>query len=173
MGQTWLIGGSVAVLLLINSIGTTVIPLRELHFTADRYSKSFGVRADNADYHLPVTVTPNRYKITLTPNFVDFDFDGEMDIEVTAETATSSISLHYDNITIHNITVTDDAAEDGVFLPVQREEYNEETNIYTITLNDALEPGNYSIHINYTGHLLDDMAGFYRSSYTDADGEVR
>jgi aminopeptidase 2 len=170
MGQTWLKEGSVAVLLLIHCIGATVIPLRELHFNSERYSKSSGVRAEDADYHLPITVTPNSYKITLTPNFADFTFDGEVHISVSAESQTNNISLHYDNITVHSVNVID---ENNTSLEPDSVQYNEETNIYTITRNESLAPGNYIINITYTGHLLDDMAGFYRSSYTSADGEVR
>jgi aminopeptidase 2 len=169
MGQTWLTGESVAVLLLISSIGATVIPLRESHFITDQYSESFGVRANVTEYRLPVTVTPNRYIITLTPDFSNFTFDGEVNIDVTAENETSTISLHYDNITIHDVSVISNNGEELL----NDTNYNNETNIYTLTLNNALTPGNYSIRINYTGHLLDDMAGFYRSSYTTADGEVR
>lgn len=174
MGQTWLIGGSVAVLLLIHSIGATVIPLPEFHFSADRYNESSGVRAEDGDYRLPVTVIPNRYRITLTPNFDDFNFVGEVDIEVTAESATRTISLHYDSIIIDTVTVT--SVDDKNAYDVS-EQYDPETNIYTLTLTDEdepeLEPGNYIIHIEYTGQLRDDMSGFYKSSYTIGDNDVR
>jgi aminopeptidase 2 len=169
MGHIWFVREIVTLLLLIYTIEASVIPLRELHFTSDLYSESQRARATDEEYHLPVTVTPVSYIITLTPDFVDFVFDGEVEISVTAEQETDNISLHYNNMTLHSTEVLNERDE---FLNFT-EDYNEETNIYTILLDNTTEPGNYTIRITYTGHLLDDMAGFYRSSYTTADGEQR
>ena len=177
MGQMSLLGASVALLLLINFIGATVIPLRQLHFNSDRYSESSLARAAGEEYRLPVTVTPELYIITLTPNYTDFaSFTGEVEIVVTAKTGGDNISLHYDDMIIHDRKVTDLV---GTELHLDNDTYNsfnETTNIYTLNLsnNQKLKPNErYRIHINYTGFLRDDMAGFYRSSYTTADGEKR
>lgn len=173
MGQMSILGASVALLLLINTIEATVIPLRELHFTSDRYFESYEARATGEEYRLPLTVTPDLYTITLTPNYTDFaTFNGEVEILVTATANASSISLHYDNMTIVERKVTD---IDGNEFALVRDKYNNITNMYTLTLSkDKLTNGTqYKIYFNYTGHLLDDMAGFYRSSYKTADGEQR
>jgi aminopeptidase 2 len=172
MGQMSILGASVALLLLINTIEATVIPLRELHFTSDRYFESYEARATGEEYRLPLTVTPDLYTITLTPNYTDFaTFNGEVLITVTATADANNISLHYDNITVHTTKVT---AINGTELDLVSEIYNETTNIYTLRLRQQLTQGKrYTIYVNYTGHLLDDMAGFYRSSYTTADGKKR
>jgi hypothetical protein len=74
-------------------------------------------------------------------------------------------------MTIDNTAVTDIS---GKALRLERKDYNATTNIYTLTLRENLLTNElYMININYTGHLLDDMAGFYRSSYTTANGEKR
>ena len=162
-----------ALLLLINFIGATVIPLRQLHFNSDRYSESSLARAAGEEYRLPITVTPELYIITLTPNYTDFaSFTGEVEIVVTAKTGGDNISLHYDDMIIHDRKVTDLF---GTELDLGEDTYNETTNIYKLNLkNQTLTPNEtYIIHINYTGFLRDDMAGFYRSSYTTADGEKR
>lgn len=173
MGQMSLLGASVALLLLINTIGATVIPRRELHFNSNRYSESSEARAAGEDYRLPQTATPETYTITLTPDYNDFaTFTGEVEIVVTAKTDGNNISLHYNNITILNRTVTDKNGNELDLLP---DVYDQTTDIYTLTLstdNFKLDE-QYKININYRGHLLDDMAGFYRSSYTTADGEKR
>ncbi|GFG40805.1 hypothetical protein Cfor_02569, partial [Coptotermes formosanus] len=174
MGQMSLTGASVALLLLIYTTGATVIPLRELHFTSDRYSQSYETRAAGEEYRLPQTVTPIKYTITLTPDYTDYaTFKGEVNIEVTAQGDVNQISLHYDNITIEDRSITD---IDNNKLVLDNDHYNKTTNIYTLTLKDdvKLTSGEtYFINIKYTGHLLDDMAGFYRSSYTTADGKQR
>ena len=177
MGQTSLLGASVALLLLINIMGATVIPRRELHFNSDRFSESSEARTAGDEYRLPLTVTPELYTITLTPDYNDFaTFTGEIEIWVRAKTDGNIISLHYDNITIDSRTVTE---INGRELPLDDDDdeysYNKTTNIYTLRLsNEKFTPEKrYKITIKYKGHLQDDMAGFYRSSYTTEDGEKR
>ena len=174
MGQMSLLGASVALLLLINTLRAAVIPRRELHLNSDRYSESSEARVADEEYHLPLTVIPEKYTITLTPNYTDFaTFTGEVEILVTAKTNGNNISLHYDNMTIESLTVTD---SNGTVLDLYgNDNYDKTTNIFTLTLSNRafILEEQYKININYTGHLLDDMAGFYRSSYTTADGEKR
>jgi len=173
MGQMSLLGISVALLLLINTIGATLIPHRELHLKSDRYSESSEARAADEDYRLPQTVTPTEYTITLQPDYNNFTtFTGEVEITVQAITNTKNISLHYDKINIESRTVTD---LNGNEFELDDDSYDETTNIYTLTLkSDELTAKEfYRINIQYNGQLLDDMAGFYRSSYTTADGVKR
>jgi aminopeptidase 2 len=177
MGQVSLLGARVAILLLINTIGATVIPLQRIYIGSERHSESSEARASDEGYRLPHTATPHVYKITLTPDYYEFaTFTGEVEILVIATTGENSISLHYNNMTIHNRIVT---YINGTVLDLDDDDdysYNRTTNIYTLILrNDqTFKPGEiYRIYINYTGHLLDDMAGFYRSSYKTADGEKR
>jgi aminopeptidase 2 len=172
-----LLGASVATLLLINTVGATVIPLQKFHINSERYSESPEARAAGDEYRLPQTATPVNYTITLTPDYDNFTtFTGEVQILVTATTDGNNISLHYDNMTVHSRTVTD---IHGTVLDLDLDDdrsYDNTTNIYTLILSNkqTFTPGDkYIIYINYTGHLLDDMVGFYRSSYTTADGEKR
>jgi aminopeptidase 2 len=168
MGQMRRLGAFVAVLFLVNITSANVIPLRELQFNPDRYADSRATRAD-ADYHLPETVIPQFYKITLTPNFESFTFTGTVDITVKAVWDTDSISLHHDRITIVTVTVTKNAVD----IPVTPD-YDPVTNIFTLNLTSTfVKDETATIHIEYTGVLDNDMAGFYRSSYTTADGQVR
>jgi hypothetical protein len=176
MGQMSLLGISVALLLLINTIGATLIPHRELRLNSDRYSESSEARAADEDYRLPQAVTPTKYTITLQPDYSNFaTFTGEVEITVQAITNTKSISLHYDKINIESRTVTDLNGKEFELDDDNDNSYNETTNIYTLTLkSDELTAKElYRINIQYNGQLLDDMAGFYRSSYTTADGEKR
>jgi hypothetical protein len=177
MGQMPLLGTSVTLLLLINTIGATIIPRRELHLNSDRYSESSEARAAGNEYRLPQTAIPLLYTITLTPDYNDFaNFTGEIEILVTAKTDGNNISLHYDDMTIDSRTVTEMNDTELKLEEDKDQSYDDTTNIYTLTLSDGktFRPNKfYKIKINYTGYLRDDMAGFYRSSYTTADGEKR
>jgi aminopeptidase 2 len=164
-----------ALMLLVSITSASVIPLRELQFNPDRYSDSRATRAD-ADYHLPEIVVPQLYKITVTPNFEDFTFTGIVDIDVKALLDADSISLHHDRITIDAVTVTRNSTDipvNSTDIPVNST-YDPATNIFTLNLESTfLKDETATIHIEYTGVLDDDMSGFYRSSYTTADGQVR
>jgi hypothetical protein len=177
MGQMSLLGASVTLLLLINTIGATIIPRRELHFNSDRYSESPEARAAGDEYRLPQTAVPVLYTITLSPDYKDFaNFTGEVEIVVTAKTNGSKISLHYADMNISSRAVTDMSNKVLELEEDNDHSYNITTNIFTLTLsngNTFTEGTNYKIQFKYTGYLRDDMAGFYRSSYTTADGEKR
>jgi aminopeptidase 2 len=177
MGQMSLLGARLAILLLIITIGATVIPLQKFHISSERYYESSEARAADEEYRLPHTATPDTYKITLTPDYYKFaTFTGEVEIVVTATTDGNNISLHYDNMTIHSRIVTD---VNGTVLDLDDDDdysYNRTTNTYTLMLSNdqTFKPGEkYRIYINYTGHLRDDLVGFHRSSYKTADGEKR
>ena len=176
MGQMSLLGASVSLLLLINNIGAVKIPRRELHFSSDRYSESSEAQAVDEEYRLPLTVIPDNYTITLTPNYTNFaTFTGEVEILVTAKSDGNIISLHYANMTIHSRAVTDMEGNELDLEDDDDNSYDNPTNIYTLTLSNGIFEldKQYKINIKYTGHLLDSMAGFYRSSYTTADGDKR
>ena len=55
---------------------------------------------------LPDNVRPVHYDLTLTPNFDDFTFDGEVDVTVSMEPGTSEIMLNCAEIEIHSATVS-------------------------------------------------------------------
>ena len=51
--------------------------------------------------------------------------------------------------------------------------YDQLREIYTINMNNECVQGrNYTLSIKYVGQISDSLAGFYRSSYTDASGNV-
>ena len=55
---------------------------------------------------LPDNVRPVHYDLTLTPNFDDFTFAGEVDITVSMQPGTSEIVLNCAEIDIHTATVS-------------------------------------------------------------------
>ena len=132
-----------------------------------------GVKAEN--YRLPLTVIPHNYTIKVVPYFEErnFTFDGEVAITVIAITDSSNITLHYDSLEIME-TPTVTSTDDLHVLKVVDTSYDNDTNFYTLQLNDTLEPGEgYEIGIKYIGDLDHYMAGFYKSSYNTTANETR
>jgi aminopeptidase 2 len=174
-----LLGASVAILLLIHTIGANVIPLQKLRINSERYSESPVARAAGDEYRLPqpLIVIPDTYTITLTPDYTYWDtFIGEVQIEVTSKKAVNKISLHYDQMTISQQSVTKKGVAGELGATYDEKNYDNKTNIYAITLlkGKTLQMNQkYIIYFKYTGHLLEDKAGFYRSSYETANGDKR
>ena len=52
--------------------------------------------------------------------------------------------------------------------------FEEKTQFFIADISQEFKAGNnYSITVSYTGYLQDDNTGFYRSSYTDDNGNKR
>ena len=124
---------------------------------------------------LPDHVRPVHYDLTLTPNFDDFTFDGEVDITVQMQPGTTEIVLNCAEIDIKTAVVswtdmdglhTQDAA--GIAYDAEAE-----TAAISIagTPDDGLV-GNQHLRMTFTGELNDKLRGFYRSQYTNPEGET-
>ncbi|PSN55741.1 Aminopeptidase N [Blattella germanica] len=127
------------------------------------------------DYRLPETVTPSYYVIKLVSYFEErnFTFLGEVDITVTAAMDTDKVVLHYDDMEILETPVI--TCVDGIEnFEVVGTDYDNETNFYSLELNDTLVMGQeYVIHIEFEGDLDQDMVGFYKSSYNNSNNETK
>jgi len=114
-------------------------------------------------HRLPTSVTPAHYDLVLRPDLEDASFTGSAGIDIDVHEPT-------DTIVLNAIELTMDAASfDGnaIAAPVG---YDEELERITITLDGPVEPGRHRLDFEFTGILNDKLRGFYRSTYTDDDG---
>jgi len=123
-------------------------------------SKSYRVR-------LPTDVIPEKYDLKLVPDVEKFTFEGEVKITVDVVEATDSIHLNTQQLLISTAT----------FVPVEgaslaAAEITSTVNAMrtTFAFGEVLPVGKGTLEIKFRGILNDDMAGFYRSQYTDANG---
>jgi hypothetical protein len=163
-----------ATVLLQILMTTSTLPPLEKTISSD-------ITANKIDYRLPTNVKPIHYKITLDPLIEDPDpstFNGKVIIRVKVIEETEHITLHYNNLTIHNVNIT--RASDETDLTVYHS-HNPVTHFWVISLNtsdseDAEQTfkanEEYLIVTNYSGHHQDDMYGFYRSSYKDQENKT-
>ncbi|WP_436793134.1 M1 family metallopeptidase [Actinospongicola halichondriae] len=118
---------------------------------------------------LPVEVTPDRYTLSIAPDLDDASFSGTVAIELTVHEATDHLICNAAELEIveaavelpdgtrHEATTTLDAeAEQARF-----------------DLDETLAPGAVTLHVRFVGILNDKLRGFYRSTFTDDDGETR
>ena len=121
---------------------------------------------------LPSTLNPQLYTIRLEPNLNTFDVQGNVTINVAVLQATSVIILHAEDMDIHRDSVS--VKFDSIELSVSRTFTYSDNDFYVISLGDEIKSGNtiaISLRFNYT--LRDDLVGFYKSSYTNDNGEER
>lgn len=147
-----------------------------LDLLPERVSDEISPRAELADYRLNENFWPSHYDIELTPYFADegthkaFTFDGKAVVTFrTAIAGLTSIKLHAAKLTIASVFLKQGVVD----IPVQIGAWDEETQIMTLTVGQALTQNvDYQLIFNYVGILDDDMHGFYRSYYNVAGKPV-
>uniref|UniRef100_A0A7S4NEL5 Aminopeptidase n=1 Tax=Odontella aurita TaxID=265563 RepID=A0A7S4NEL5_9STRA len=126
---------------------------------------------------LPSTIVPSRYDLKLTPNLETFNFIGEVTVRLNT---TSDLGEECNEITMHakelGFMSANYVVEDGDGTKHEAEEIIVNTKKTTVTFRfpSPLPPSStLSLHIHYTGVHNNQMAGFYRSSYTDIHGKSK
>ena len=114
--------------------------------------------ADNP-YRLPRSVVPHRYTLALQPDLAAATFVGHVIIDATVNEAVNRIVLNAIELDITEVKV---GGVDATFELVADTE--------RLVINSAPELGTTTIEITFTGTLNDKLRGWYRSTYTDADG---
>ncbi|MFN5840808.1 MAG: M1 family metallopeptidase, partial [Acidimicrobiaceae bacterium] len=113
-------------------------------------------------YRLPRTVLPSQYVVSLSPNLDTASFTGSVTIAAEATQAANEIVLNAIELDIHSVTVIGSDAP-----------YSLNEELARLIIDTSVSPGPVSIHISFTGTLNDKLRGFYRSTFTDGDGNTR
>jgi len=122
---------------------------------------------------LPKNVIPVHYSLTLTPNLVLLDYDGEESIDViVSKSAGNSVSLHSKEIHIKEVTFKSNS-DSNLELKLNQISYDLKLNTVTFTFDNDFPEGTGILTIKFKGILNGDMAGFYKSNYTDAMGNKK
>mmetsp|Transcript_7528 Transcript_7528/g.7752 ORF Transcript_7528/g.7752 Transcript_7528/m.7752 type:complete len:879 (+) Transcript_7528:105-2741(+) len=116
---------------------------------------------------LPLCVSPRHYAIQLTPDLERLEFDGSESIDIAVLSATKEIKLHTKEIHISDASFK---GTDNEIKPVVQISYNLKDTTVTLEFSDNLPLGDGVLSVSFRGVLNGDMAGFYKSNYTGADG---
>lgn len=117
---------------------------------------------------LPANVIPKHYDLTLEPDFKKFTYEGVVVIDLDVVEDTTSISLNTLELEIHSTKVMSGTTTISSSPDVS---YNESTQTTTVKFEKVIPRGTKAQLIQrFTGQLNDKMAGFYRSTYKNADG---
>jgi aminopeptidase N len=165
----------IAVLLLSLAAATIASPVElTLRERQTLLQADVDTKQSNPNYRLTDNVVPIHYDVLLHPYFAAegakaaFTFDGQVKILVKATQPNQvSIVLHANRLTVDtNWRVYEEGTT--VDIPHPPYEYDEVTHKLTLNINRAMQMDiNYVVELNFVGIMGDDMAGFYRSYYTD------
>ncbi|KAJ3133681.1 hypothetical protein HK100_004184 [Physocladia obscura] len=119
---------------------------------------------------LPGNLVPTAYNVWLTPSLVSFTFDGTVAIDVACIESTNVVVLNSKNLTIHKAEVTvGDVTQFASDIS-----FNTDKEQVTFTFADQIPAGSSaSVYVEFTGIHNEQMAGFYKSSYTDEAGNKK
>ena len=120
-------------------------------------------------HRLPLTAHPERYVIRLTPDLTAHGFTGQESVELVVREETRDLVLNACELDVQSVTITDVNGRTFAGAALL-DEANERA---VLRFDRTLQPGRYTLHVAFTGILNDKLRGFYRSTYTDADGNAK
>ena len=112
-------------------------------------------------YRLPADVTPLRYDVQLTPLLNEASFSGTVTVQLNVVVPTTTLVLNAAELEISLCLVNGAPASFTVDSETER------LFVHTAT---ELPTGSATLAVKFTGILNDKLRGFYRSTYTGADG---
>lgn len=118
---------------------------------------------------LPTNVVPRKYQLKLQPDLEKFAFQGEETIDIEVAQATSEIVLNSAEIEVQSAALVRDNGESAA----TGISYDKDRETVTLTFGSPISVGSAQLKVLFTGELNDKLRGFYRSQYTDANGETR
>lgn len=120
---------------------------------------------------LPNDVVPSHYSLELSPDLEKLEFLCDEEINVEVKNETNEITLHQKEIFVSSVSFKSTAT--GATIAGNEINYNKKMNTVKFIFESNLPLGAGVVSIKYRGILNGDMAGFYKSSYTDASGNKK
>ncbi len=112
-------------------------------------------------YRLPRTVVPSRYDVTLEPDLDSATFAGTVTIDVNADETTGELVLNAIELDIVSCSLDGESTDFRL---------DEDSERLFITPTGGVGAGEHQLTIVFNGILNDQLRGWYRSTYRDADG---
>ncbi len=121
-------------------------------------------------YRLPRTVIPSRYEITIEPDLDAATFRGDERVAVEVTEAVDEVVLNANELEIDEawLEPADGGARRDATISLDIE-----TERASLRPASPLEPGAWVLSCRFRGVLNDKLTGFYRSTFTDDDGDDR
>jgi puromycin-sensitive aminopeptidase len=115
-------------------------------------------------HRLPRHTSPTRYELELEPDLDAATFRGRVRIDVTTDGSVPDLVLNAIELEIDRCEI------DGVAASTRLEA---DTERLFVQPDGGVAPGDHTLDIEFRGVLNDQLRGWYRSTYRDADGTER
>ncbi|KAJ1943845.1 hypothetical protein GGF37_002466 [Kickxella alabastrina] len=123
---------------------------------------------------LPTNVSPIHYDLHLAPDLDALTYTGEVHIKVRINEATDNIVLHSNELEIKEASLTSTALQSGASISASSITLKKDDETAHLAFAQALPNGSEAtLSLKFSGILNDLMVGFYRSKYTDAQGNTK
>ncbi len=114
--------------------------------------------APAAAERLPTSVTPSHYDLSFSVDLAHARFDGAETIQVDLADPAKAIVLNAFDVEFHDVTIRAGGATQAAVVTLDAQ-----AQTATLTVPQTIAKGPAEIHITYTGHLNDQLRGFYLS----------
>lgn len=115
---------------------------------------------------LPNGVAPIHYDICVKPDYVALTFVGFMQIDMVVEEETDRIVLNAVDLDVTRALIV---GRHGMVSQIRQKSENDEL---VLELNDALEPGCFSLQMDYKGKINDGAEGLFAVKYGDKQASI-
>ena len=113
------------------------------------------------NHRLPRTILPRSYAVEIQPDLDAHTFSGAVRIEAEVSEPTDTLVCNVLDLALDTVTI------DGTDAPFSIDIENEQLRV---DLGETRPTGPIELFARFTGELNDSLKGFYRSSFTDDDG---
>ncbi|CAL1534490.1 unnamed protein product [Lymnaea stagnalis] len=117
---------------------------------------------------LPQDVKPTLYKVKLQPDLQEFSFTGWEEVTLQVISSTNKIVINAFDIAVKKVWLIDNGKE-----KIPEVVVNDVNEVVEFIFPYYILPGQYLLNIEFTGHLNDQLHGFYRNKYVHQNGEIR
>ena len=124
------------------------------------------------EYRLPLDTIPVHYDINLHPNLETGEFSGHVDLRLTTTESRKFFLVHIKFLEITSTGVTVGHSSDGEAVKVLEAFEHLPNEFWVVQLASKVNPGNYTLSLDFKGSLTKDIVGFYKSVYYNSDTNV-
>ncbi len=122
---------------------------------------------ERPSYRLARNVIPDHYSLVLTPDLVRAAFDGEASIDLKVSDVANEVVLNAAELVISDVRF----AAEGEHDRPATVSYRPDEEQAVLVPDRPLQPGDYTLHLRFSGQLNDLLRGFYRSKFRRDNGE--
>ena len=116
-------------------------------------------------FRLSRAITPSHYRLMIAPDLDAATFDGTVSIDAETTEGTDSITIHAVDLTITSADISQGGTTQAADVSIDAD-----TETVTLRVAEALNPGALEVNLAWNADISDGLVGFYRSTYTAADG---